>query len=156
MGPPVARPGYQVVIHECPKCGDASHDARGGPVPVEETELAAAKVDAEVVDLRDPTAPAKKTIKPSERRAVIARDRGRCVHCGTTAWLHIHHLERRHADLGGLACLCDPCHKRLVHAGHVVAEGRAPDLRFRLRDGSAPPAPHGHARECQAAPAGVT
>ncbi len=130
MGPPVERPGYQVVIQECPTCGDASRDARGGPTPVAPEDVAAAKVDAEVVDLRQPGAAAKKSIKPRERRAVIARDRGRCVLCGSRAWLHIHHLERRHGGPEGLALLCNPCHKGLVHGGYVRIEGRAPNLTF--------------------------
>lgn len=137
MGPPVDRPGYQVVIHECPTCGAASRDARDGPIEVAPEDLAAAKVDAEVLDLRGGgTGTARKTIAPAERRAVIARDRGRCVLCGTRAWLHIHHIDPPDGDPGALCLLCSACHERVVHGGHVTIEGRAPALVFRLRDGS--------------------
>src|SRR5258705_523277 len=50
-GPPVDRPGYQVVVQECPTCASALRDARAGPIDVSPEELAAAKVDAEVLDL---------------------------------------------------------------------------------------------------------
>jgi hypothetical protein len=137
MGSPIDRPGYQVVIHECPRCEKASRDAREGAIEVSNEELAAAKVDAEIIDLREGgKGTFKHTITPAERRAVIARDRGRCAICGTQAWLHIHHLERRDGDVRVLVLLCSACHKGLVHAGHVTIDGGAPVLRTRLWDGS--------------------
>jgi hypothetical protein len=95
LGPPIERPGYQIVIQECPSCGAASRDAGRESVEVPSEELAAAKEDAMILDLTvGGTGTCRKTIKPSERRAVIARDHGRCALCGTSAWLHIHHVER--------------------------------------------------------------
>lgn len=137
-GPPVERPGWQVVVHECPTCGEASRDARGGPIAVPRDELAAAKADADVLDLRDGgKGKLRRAISPAERRALIARDRGRCRLCGTRAWLHIHHLERTAGDVDVLVLLCSVCHKRLVHGACVEVSGRAPDLEFRLADGTA-------------------
>jgi hypothetical protein len=137
QGSPENRPGYQVVIQECPTCGAASRDAREATIPVSKQELEAAKVDAEIVDLRRSPALVKKTITPAERREVVARDRGRCGLCGTRAWLHIHHV-RQSGTPSALTLLCSLCHKRLVHEGHVAIYGNAPGLRFALRDGSAP------------------
>jgi hypothetical protein len=136
MGAPVERPGYQVVIQQCATCGAASRDARGGAIEVAAEELAAAKVDAEIVDLTaGDTGVVKKTITPAERRAVIARDRGCCVLCGTRAWLHIHHV-RAEGGVGALSLLCSGCHKGLVHAGHITLTGRAPRVELRRRDGA--------------------
>ena len=124
MGAPVERPGYQVVIHECAKCETASRDAFSGEVAIAPDELAAAKVDAEIVDLRaGGTGEVRKSIKPSERRAVIARDRGRCGMCGTRAWLHIHHVRRDHRGVEDLRLLCSACHKTLVHGGYLSGVG---------------------------------
>ena len=136
MGSPVNRPGYQVVIHECPTCERATRVARDGEVEVPRDEVAAARTDAEILDLRDgPTGSFTHTIKPAERRAVIARDRERCALCGVFAWMHIHHVVRRDGDPAVLSLLCSQCHKQVVHGGHVRMTGRAPEFEFRLADG---------------------
>jgi hypothetical protein len=133
MGSPVEKPGYQIVIHECPSCESAARDAN----PVSKEELAAAKVDAEILDLRgSPTGEFKHTIKPTERRAVIARDRGQCVLCGVKSWLHIHHVVRRDGDPAVLSLLCSACHKQVIHAGYVEIELKNGRREFRLADGS--------------------
>ncbi len=138
MGAPADRPGYQVVIHECPTCAAASRDSHAGPIEVSKSALEAAKVDAEILDLREGGKGAfRKTITPAERRAVIARDRGRCTLCGTRSWLHIHHRQRKDGDVGVLSLLCSGCHKGLVHAGHVAISGSGPSVGFRLSDGTA-------------------
>jgi hypothetical protein len=146
--PPVDRPAYQIVIHECPACERATRVVRDGEIEVRADDLAAAKVDAEILDLRNgPTGTFEHTIKPAERRAVMARDRERCALCGILAWRHIHHVERRDGDPSVLSLLCSQCHKKLVHRGHVVITGRAPNFEFRLRDGR--PAPvRGAASAC--------
>lgn len=136
MGPPLDRPGHQVVIHECPTCEKATRDTRNGSIDVQPKEVAAAREDAAILDLtRGGTGAFKHTITPSERRAVIARDRGRCAVCGAQAWLHIHHLARKDGDIALLSLMCSSCHQGLVHRGHVTLRGRAPDLDIRLRDG---------------------
>src|SRR5207249_9212121 len=120
MEAPIDKTGYQVIIDECPTCKTASRDARDGAIEVSAEELAAAKEDAEVLDLTSGgKGEFRHSITPAERRAVIARDRGRCALCGTHAWLHIHHIERRDGDLAALSLLCSACHKGLIHAGHV-------------------------------------
>lgn len=140
LGPPVDRPGYQVVIHECPRCETASRDARGGSVTVSRKDLEAAMADAAILDLREGGKGAfRHSITPAERRAVIARDREQCALCGSRTWLHIHHVVRKDGDPAVLSLLCSTCHKRLIHAGHVTVDGRAPGLEFRLADGSLAP-----------------
>jgi hypothetical protein len=136
MGPSVDRPGYQIVIHDCPTCARATRVARDLEAEVTPAELAAAKADAEILDLRQgPTGTFTHTITHAERRAVIARDREQCGLCGHIAWLHIHHVVRRDGDPAVLSLLCWQCHKALIHAGHVKMEGSAPQFEFRLRDG---------------------
>ena len=68
------------------------------------------------------------------RRAVIARDGGQCLHCGSRFGLHVHHVKFR--GLGGptaqenLATLCSRCHS-LVHHGVLGIDGTPPQgLRF--------------------------
>ena len=79
LGPPIDRPGYQIVVHHCPKCEGASRDAAVGPIEVSPAELEAARADAEVIELRsDGRRTRRRTITPAERDAVIARDHGRC------------------------------------------------------------------------------
>jgi hypothetical protein len=137
LGRPVDGPRHQVVIHECPTCERATRVAHHGEVDVSQRELAAAKVDAAILDLRKgKTGEFTHTITPAERRAVIARDRDRCALCGVLQWLHIHHVVRRDGDPGVLSLLCSQCHGRVVHGGHVVVSGSAPAFEFRLVDGS--------------------
>ena len=51
-------------------------------------------------------------------------------HCSSRGPFHAHHVWFRSAggpdDLWNLATACEPCH-RLIHDGHVVIQGRAPD-----------------------------
>jgi len=156
--PPVDRPGHQVVIHECPTCKSASRDAAGGPVAVGPEALAEAKADAEVLDLRGGgTGTRSVTIPPAVRRAVIARDHGRCVICGNRKWLHVHHLDRRSQggsshDPDGLCILCSTCHKKLVHGGFVRLEGRGGALEAVLHDGTRLPAGGGRPPALRAQP----
>lgn len=110
------------MVHECPRCEKASRDTFSGEVEVAAGELEAAKADAEIVDLRaGGTGEVRKSIKPSERRAVIARDRGRCGLCGARGWLHIHYVRRDHRSVEDLRLLCSACRKKLVHGGFVGA-----------------------------------
>ena len=123
MGPPVERPGYQVVLHRCPTCEATTRVARDGELEAAPEDVVAAESDCEILDL---TAGGEGTrrcpIRPSVRRAVIARDRGRCVHCGTRGWRHIHHLDPARGDVDALVLICSACHKRLVHGGLVQIE----------------------------------
>lgn len=65
---------------------------------------------------------------PKLRRAVIRRDGGRCVKCGSTVALTVDHRIPIH--LGGthtmtnLQTLCDPCHRSKTAAEAVAARHR--------------------------------
>jgi len=142
MAPPLDRPGHQIVIHDCPRCEAASRDVNGGTIPVSGERLEEAREDAEVLDLRAGGTGLRSTeIPPTVRRAVVARDHGRCVICGARRHLHIHHLARRNAggsshDPANLCVLCSVCHKSLVHGRFVRLVGRGGALEVELRDGT--------------------
>ncbi len=138
-------PACQVVLQECPTCKRASRDAATGPVPVSPEEVEAAKEEGEVLDLRaGPTGTRTVEIPPAVRRAVLARDRGRCRLCGGRGWLHLHHLVPRSRggssrDPENLIAACWRCHKRLIHGRHVTLRGPASALEATLADGIACP-----------------
>ena len=63
---------------------------------------------------------------PSQRRAVVARQRGRCAGHGCHGpVVHVHHVEYWSnggpTDLANLVGLCPRCHA-LVHQGHVTID----------------------------------
>ena len=132
---------HQVVIHQCPTCGDAVANDHH----VSDTVLATAACEAEQVDLRPGPRFGHRahTVAPSVRRAVLAAADHRCdvPGCGNRLWLDVHHLRYR-ADGGGdgfenLCCLC-PAHHGMIHDGHLSVE-RGADGRLvgRHRDGRA-------------------
>jgi hypothetical protein len=85
---------------------------------------------------------ATQTIPPATRRAVIRRDRRRCVvpGCSNHRFLDVHHLDLR-SEGGGhhperLAVLCG-AHHRAVHAGALCIDGTATTgFVFRHGDGT--------------------
>lgn len=107
-GPPV-----QVVVQQCPECGDA-----GGVTARGEKRLAPAQVAAMSCDavIAEPGKPNRATIPPKVRAAVLARDRHRCttLGCGSTSFLEVHHVVPRASGrshrLENLVTLCHRCH----------------------------------------------
>ncbi len=149
------QPPHQIAITTCPDCARSWQDAAGRTVEIGPAEVEMARCDATLLGRVDggPPAPATRTIPPATRRAVIRRDRGRCVvpGCRGSRFIDVHHLVPRAG--GGdhhpsrLAVLC-ASHHRAVHEGRVRLEGTAPhDLRFFHADGR----PYG---ACPEAPAG--
>jgi 5-methylcytosine-specific restriction endonuclease McrA len=66
----------------------------------------------------------------ARRRDALARAGGRCMDCGTTRNLHVHHLTyKRHGNefARDLRVLCSRCHRRRHRDG-----GRADDLMDRV------------------------
>jgi 5-methylcytosine-specific restriction endonuclease McrA len=66
----------------------------------------------------------------ARRRDALARASGRCMDCGTTRNLHVHHLTyKRHGNelARDLRVLCSRCHRRRHRDG-----GRADDLMDRV------------------------
>ncbi|MBK7078241.1 MAG: HNH endonuclease [Myxococcales bacterium] len=147
-----SRPMYQIAITRCPDCTRAWHDVAGHTIEISETELAQASCDAELLGRVDGDKPARvtKTIPPRTRRAVLRRDRGRCVvpGCRNARYVDVHHIVPRVA--GGdhtptkLAVLCSAHHKA-AHDGRLRIVGTAPGkLRVTHADGRPYGAPPSH------------
>jgi hypothetical protein len=146
------RASYQVAITRCDACGLASIEAAGASYEVDAAVTEMAACDAQLLgDVgSSPSAGphmrarrATQTIPPATRRAVMRRDRGRCVVPGCTnhRFLDVHHLDPR-AEGGGhdparLAILCG-AHHRAVHSGTLAVTGDATTgFACRHADGSA-------------------
>jgi len=110
-------PLYQIHVHQCPDCGQASVSTSKGELTVEKEVIEAMQCDARV---DRPGQRNTATIPPATRRMVLARDRHRCrtAGCDHTKFLEVHHIKPRGA--GGsnspdnLITLCSACH-RLWH-----------------------------------------
>ncbi|HUH04981.1 MAG TPA: HNH endonuclease signature motif containing protein [Kofleriaceae bacterium] len=90
---------------------------------------------------------ATQSVTPAKRRAVMHRDRGRCVvpGCGLSGYVDVHHLHRQ-TDGGGhdlenlvVACVA---HHKAVHEGRIHIERRADRIVCTHADGT----PYGQAR----------
>ena len=111
---------YRVVLEHCPTC----RRAEGVDAEVNETLVAEACCDAEVVELRPGPNQGhlSRAIPPSVRRTVLHRDRLRCAipNCNCRLWLDLHHVvafaDRGDHSLCNLVTLCDQ-HHRLLHEG---------------------------------------
>ena len=143
-------PPHQIAITTCPDCHRVWADAAGRTVEISARQLARAACDATLLGRVDgPTPPrATRSIPPATRRAVLRRDRGRCVvpGCRNARFVDVHHIVWRaaggnHAP-AGLICLCSS-HHAAVHDGRLQVVGVAPhQLRFTHPDGrpyGAPP-----------------
>lgn len=129
---------YKIVIEACPGCGDACgrHDH------IDATHVGQALCDAEVQEGRQGPSlgHVSRRIPPAVRRAVVQRDRGRCLvpGCHNRLWLDLHHLRPR--TLGGphslenLVCLCGS-HHRAIHDGVMGAEPMPGGARFWFKPG---------------------
>ena len=153
-----SRPPYQIAITRCTDCHRAWHDVAGHTIEISETELAQASCDAELLGRVDGDQPARvtKTIPPRTRRAVLRRDRGRCVvpGCRNARYVDVHHIVPRVE--GGdhtptkLTALCSAHHKA-AHDGRLQIVGTAPGkLRFVHADGRPYGAPPSHVEGEQA------
>jgi hypothetical protein len=138
-----SRPMYQIAITRCPDCLRAWHDVAGHTIELSGAELAQASCDADLLGRVDGDKPARvtKSIPPRTRRAVLRRDRGRCIvpGCRNARYVDVHHLIAR--AKGGkhtpttLAALCS-AHHAAAHDGRMRVEGTAPgNLRFTHADG---------------------
>jgi len=110
-------PRFQVHVHQCPDCSQATVQTSRGERPISRAELERVQCDAQ---LKEPDKRNRTTIPPAVRRAVLARDRHRCQApgCENTRFLEIHHLTPR-TKCGSnrpenLRTLCSSCH-RLLH-----------------------------------------
>ena len=151
-GAATAKPMHQIAITRCTDCNRAWQDVGGHTIELSGAELAQASCDAELLGRVDGDKPARvtKTIPPRTRRAVLRRDRGRCVvpGCRNARYVDVHHLVPR--SVGGdhtptkLAALCS-AHHTAAHDGRLRIDGTAPaKLRFVHADGRSAGAPPSH------------
>lgn len=105
---------YSITICECRSCGQASVQTSHGEKLLTRPHLEAVKCDTVITSSGERN---HRTIPPSTRRDVLARDRYRCQApgCRNTRFLEVHHLQSR-ANGGNnkpenLITLCSRCHQ---------------------------------------------
>jgi hypothetical protein len=129
------RPRHQIAVTICKACKQGWQNGAGREVPISAIDLELALCDAQHVgDLDGAPCNLTQNIPAANRRFVWRRDRGRCVvpGCRAAACIDVHHLRpREHGgthEATNLALLCAG-HHRALHAGLIVIEGTAPDIR---------------------------
>ncbi|HUQ01396.1 MAG TPA: DUF222 domain-containing protein [Kofleriaceae bacterium] len=150
-------PPHQIAITVCADCQRGWHDTPGKSVELTPAAIERARCDA--IELGHVEAGAtleprgSRTVPPNIRRAVLARDRRRCVvpGCTSSRYVDVHHI--RHWLHGGthdplnLVTLCGLHHDH-HHDGVIVIAGTAAALTVTHADGrpyGAPPRPAAHA-----------
>jgi len=123
---------YQVVIHvrgDRPGRDASLHLGPALPAPLRRYRSCDATVRVLLEDDAGPVALGRRcrTVPPSRRRVIEARDRGcRVPGCAARRWLHVHHLvhweDGGRTDPDNLVCLCS-AHHRAHHRGELVIEG---------------------------------
>lgn len=111
---------HRIVVEHCPRCGAST----GERTEVTDAVADTARCCGDAVDLREGPARGHRSsqIPPATRRAVLHRDRRRCVvpGCRCRLWLDVHHLVPRSRggthDEANLVTIC-PIHHKLVHEG---------------------------------------
>lgn len=137
-------PPHQIAITTCPDCKRAWADAAGRTIEISATEYEQACCDATHVGRVDGETHERVTrsIPPATRRAVLRRDRGRCVvpGCRNSRHVDVHHIVPR--AVGGdhaaplLVTMCST-HHRAVHYGRLWIAGDAiAGLQFTHVDGT--------------------
>lgn len=137
-------PPHQIAITTCPDCRRAWADAAGRTIEISATEYEQACCDATHVGRVDGETHERVTrsIPPATRRAVLRRDRGRCVvpGCRNSRHVDVHHIVPR--AVGGnhaaplLVTMCST-HHRAVHYGRLWIAGDAiAGLQFSHVDGT--------------------
>jgi len=135
-GASAADPRKAVVLYHCKDCGQSEIETNAGAVPLSPAAAEQHGCGAKVVDL-DAEGWGESfggEIPAPVRRAVLARDRGRCRACGRRRYVEVHHIKPRSQggahSRAGMACMCSACHAA-VHEGQLRVEGDAETgLRF--------------------------
>ncbi|HUH05704.1 MAG TPA: hypothetical protein VML75_27105 [Kofleriaceae bacterium] len=140
------RASYQLAYRQCEDCERTMAQGAGKDVPVD-----AATAEMSQCDVQRVTTPhvgrATQSVTPAMRRAVMHRDRGRCVvpSCGLSAYVDVHHIDRQ-TDGGGhtednLLTMC-AAHHKAAHEGRIHIERRGGRVICTHADGT----PYGQAR----------
>ncbi len=133
----IADPRKAVVLYRCRDCERTELETGAGAVALPPEQAERLGCDSKVVDLETEGVSEARLGGPmpaAVRRAVLARDRGRCRVCGRRRYVDIHHLVPRsqggaHSRANTL-CACSQCHAAM-HEGTLRAEGDAESgLRF--------------------------
>jgi hypothetical protein len=146
-------PPHQIAITVCADCKRGWHDAPGTSVELAPAAIERARCDATELGHVQAGATleprASRTIPPHIRRAVLARDKHRCVvpGCTSSRYVDVHHivhwLHGGTHDALNLVTLCGLHHDH-HHDGVIVVAGNAAALTITHADGrpyGAPPAP---------------
>ena len=120
---------YQIALVVCPSCEHATQRAGGEEVTVDEVALEAARCDATHAGRVDGTSHSRATrsVPPRVKRAVDARQKGRCAVPGcSNRMTEVHHCDP--VSEGGThdpERLCGLCgaHHRPAHVGRLVIRG---------------------------------
>ena len=123
---PAGRAAYQIALTVCPACDRTTQDGGGRAIEVPPAVGARARCDAMVLGRVDDdvVGRASQTVPPRIRRAVIARDHGRCRVPGCRSWrfVEVHHVQPRaqggRHTMDNLISLCGG-HHDAVHAGRL-------------------------------------
>jgi 5-methylcytosine-specific restriction endonuclease McrA len=140
------RASYQLAYRKCEDCERVM--AQGAGRDIEVDAATAAMIECDVQTVTTPhVGRATQSVTPAVRRAVMHRDRGRCVvpGCGHSAYVDIHHIDRQ-TDGGGheldnLVVVCG-AHHIAVHEGRIHIERRDGRVICTHADGT----PYGQAR----------
>ncbi|MCB9570846.1 MAG: HNH endonuclease [Kofleriaceae bacterium] len=147
------RAAYQIALTVCPTCDRNTQDGGGRAIEVPTAVGARARCDATVLGRvdGDEVGRAVQTVPPRIRRAVIARDHGRCrvPGCRSSRFVEVHHLQPRaqggRHTMTNLISLCGG-HHDAVHVGRLrIARAASGDPMFTHADGrpygASPPLP---------------
>jgi hypothetical protein len=127
----IADPRRAVVLYQCRDCHQTELETTAGAVALPPGPAARLTCGAKLIDLATEGFAEQcvgGTMPAAVRRAVLARDRGRCRICGRRRYVDVHHLEPQ--SEGGAhsrrscCCLCTTCHAAL-HEGKLRITGDA-------------------------------
>jgi Holliday junction DNA helicase RuvB len=128
---------YTVVVRTATDDEEATVETEDGPIPVDPVTAEMIACNAGVIDPEVDDHEADRRIPLAKRRRVLARDKHRCRHCGSSHCLQIHHIipwsKGGRSRMKNLITLCRTCHA-LVHEGLLVITGDAKTCSFETRD----------------------
>ncbi|MCB9561529.1 MAG: HNH endonuclease [Kofleriaceae bacterium] len=140
---PAGRAAYQIALTVCPTCDRTTQDGGGRAIEVPPAVGARARCDATVLGRvdGDDVGRAVQTVPPRIRRAVIARDHGRCrvPGCRSSRFIEVHHIQPRaqggRHTVANLISLCGG-HHDAVHVGRLqIAPAASGEPTFTHADG---------------------
>jgi hypothetical protein len=124
-------PRKAVVLYQCKECGVTELETNAGALPLPPHAAERLSAGAKRIDLDTEgrcEACVGGVMPAAVRRAVLARDRGKCRICGRRRYVDVHHFhpqsEGGEHSRENCGCLCGGCHQA-VHEGALRIEGSA-------------------------------